>query len=152
MTSVDESLTLYARWRRRWAHPSSLFCTWRLVSSGELTVRATYKASLTRPDSNVLGGNFALVGVPSVGASGAIFGTTAVSRRIAPWRLDSLQRSAGCMDRLVCALAVPIPANEEGAPARCQCQGCCPQLLMIVVACLDGCGADYRYRLGLHPM
>ena len=28
--------------------------------------------------SNVLGGNFALVGVPSVGASGAIFGTVAV--------------------------------------------------------------------------
>lgn len=28
--------------------------------------------------SNVLGGNFALVGSPSVGASGAIFGTTAV--------------------------------------------------------------------------
>ncbi|KAH9937204.1 uncharacterized protein B0H18DRAFT_969562 [Fomitopsis serialis] len=28
---------------------------------------------------NVLGGNFALVGVPSVGASGAIFGTTAVA-------------------------------------------------------------------------
>lgn len=29
--------------------------------------------------SNVLGGNFSLVGVPSVGASGAIFGTVAVS-------------------------------------------------------------------------
>lgn len=28
--------------------------------------------------SNVLGGNFALVGIPSVGASGAIFGTVAV--------------------------------------------------------------------------
>jgi len=28
---------------------------------------------------NVLGGNFALVGVPSVGASGAIFGTTAIA-------------------------------------------------------------------------
>lgn len=28
--------------------------------------------------SNVLGGNFSLVGVPSVGASGAIFGTLAV--------------------------------------------------------------------------
>ena len=28
---------------------------------------------------NVLGGNFALVGAPSVGASGAIFGTVAVS-------------------------------------------------------------------------
>ena len=29
--------------------------------------------------SNVLGGNFSLVGVPSVGASGAIFGAIAVS-------------------------------------------------------------------------
>ena len=28
--------------------------------------------------SNVLGGNFSLVGVPSLGASGAIFGTAAV--------------------------------------------------------------------------
>lgn len=27
---------------------------------------------------NVLGGNFALVGIPSVGASGAVFGTIAV--------------------------------------------------------------------------
>lgn len=27
---------------------------------------------------NVLGGNFALVGLPSIGASGAIFGTVAV--------------------------------------------------------------------------
>lgn len=27
---------------------------------------------------NILGGNFSLVGVPSVGASGAIFGTVAV--------------------------------------------------------------------------
>lgn len=49
--------------------------------------------------SNVLGGNFALVGVPSVGASGAIFGTTAVSHPIthpatrpliAPCRLPGL--------------------------------------------------------------
>ena len=35
-------------------------------------------------NSNVLGGNFALVGVPSVGASGAIFGTTAVGHSVAP--------------------------------------------------------------------
>lgn len=33
------------------------------------------------PCRNVLGGNFALVGVPSVGASGAIFGTFAVSMK-----------------------------------------------------------------------
>ena len=30
--------------------------------------------------SNVLGGNFALVGLPSTGASGAIFGTLAVDK------------------------------------------------------------------------
>lgn len=38
-----------------------------------------YATSLNEPCSNVLGGNFALVGSPSVGASGAIFGTLAVS-------------------------------------------------------------------------
>ncbi|KAH7340452.1 hypothetical protein B0J17DRAFT_694232 [Rhizoctonia solani] len=39
---------------------------------------------------NVLGGNFALVGVPSVGASGAIFGTVAVMwvDLIAHWKLE----------------------------------------------------------------
>jgi membrane associated rhomboid family serine protease len=31
---------------------------------------------------NVLGGNFSLVGAPSIGASGAIFGTLAVSSHI----------------------------------------------------------------------
>jgi membrane associated rhomboid family serine protease len=35
---------------------------------------------MLRQRRNVLGGNFALVGSPSVGASGAIFGTLAVSR------------------------------------------------------------------------
>ncbi|KAL5635958.1 hypothetical protein ACGC1H_004682 [Rhizoctonia solani] len=39
---------------------------------------------------NVLGGNFALVGVPSVGASGAIFGTVAVMwvDLLAHWKLE----------------------------------------------------------------
>lgn len=37
---------------------------------------------------NVLGGNFALVGAPSVGASGAIFGTVAVSE-ILPFHIPS---------------------------------------------------------------
>ncbi|EED79356.1 predicted protein [Postia placenta Mad-698-R] len=38
--------------------------------------------------TNVLGGNFALVGLPSVGASGAIFGTTAIAwiDLLAHWR------------------------------------------------------------------
>jgi membrane associated rhomboid family serine protease len=37
---------------------------------------------------NVLGGNFALVGIPSLGASGAIFGTVAVSPIFgSPWPL-----------------------------------------------------------------
>ena len=39
------------------------------------TVEGTDK----RTQSNVLGGNFALPGIPSVGASGAIFGMFAVS-------------------------------------------------------------------------
>jgi membrane associated rhomboid family serine protease len=39
---------------------------------------------------NVLGGNFALVGAPSVGASGAIFGCIAVSVfTYLPWTLSS---------------------------------------------------------------
>ena len=42
-------------------------------------LRAQWLKELTRNDSNVLGGNFARPGVPSVGASGAIFGTFAVS-------------------------------------------------------------------------
>lgn len=39
-----------------------------------------YISSLCLPSysRNVLGGNFALVGLPSIGASGAIFGTVAV--------------------------------------------------------------------------
>jgi len=39
---------------------------------------------------NVLGGNFSLVGVPSVGASGAIFGTVAVMwvDLIAHWQFE----------------------------------------------------------------
>lgn len=35
---------------------------------------------LTDDRRNVLGGNFSLVGIPSVGASGAIFGTLGVRR------------------------------------------------------------------------
>ena len=40
--------------------------------------------------SNVLGGNFALVGLPSVGASGAIFGTVGVQwvDLLAHWGLE----------------------------------------------------------------
>ena len=49
--------------------------------------------------SNILGGNFALVGVPSVGASGAIFGTVAVSYLFIGWLASSywasIRRSAG---------------------------------------------------------
>lgn len=39
---------------------------------------------------NVLGGNFALVGIPSVGASGAIFGTLAVMwvDLLAHWQIE----------------------------------------------------------------
>lgn len=39
---------------------------------------------------NVLGGNFSLVGVPSVGASGAIFGTVAV-RVYLPFAFETLK-------------------------------------------------------------
>ncbi|KAH9947152.1 rhomboid-domain-containing protein [Amylocystis lapponica] len=53
---------------------------------GSITFLILYMASGIF--GNVLGGNFALVGVPSVGASGAIFGTTAIAwvDLLAHWR------------------------------------------------------------------
>ncbi len=48
---------------------------------GYATSLCEYYATLTAMCRNVLGGNFSLVGAPSVGASGAIFGTVAVSTR-----------------------------------------------------------------------
>lgn len=49
--------------------------------------------------SNVLGGNFALVASPSVGASGAIFGTVAVSKIVMTiYFLYSLCSFLGSMD------------------------------------------------------
>jgi len=54
---------------------------------GSVVYPSRYEA-LPEPIShrNVLGGNFSLVGVPSVGASGAIFGTLAVSFYLTrPW-------------------------------------------------------------------
>ena len=54
-----------------------------VLRSRDLWVRLFIPASVT-PNlddcSNVFGGNFSLVGVPSVGASGAIFGTIGVRR------------------------------------------------------------------------
>jgi len=47
---------------------------------GCVTVMGSFETTVLRDSSNVLGGNFARAGVPSVGASGAIFGTVAVSR------------------------------------------------------------------------
>lgn len=104
-----------------------------------------------RPGSNVLGGNFALVGVPSVGASGAIFGTTAVSQ---PTNLGN--QTADC--------TLQVAWIDLFAHWRYQYQ---PMkkvrryatnielpltIFSIVVARLDGRGADHRYRPGLHPM
>jgi hypothetical protein len=43
---------------------------------------------------NVLGGNFSLVGVPSVGASGAIFGTVAVRTSLYPVNTMSFSKTA----------------------------------------------------------
>jgi membrane associated rhomboid family serine protease len=46
---------------------------------GCVTALGFFEIIVLRNISNVLGGNFSRVGVPSVGASGAIFGTVAVS-------------------------------------------------------------------------
>jgi membrane associated rhomboid family serine protease len=54
---------------------------------------------------NVLGGNFALVGSPSVGASGAIFGTIAVSPSVASMRAVQTF-PVGHMGGLVCPLEI----------------------------------------------
>jgi membrane associated rhomboid family serine protease len=54
---------------------------------------------------NVLGGNFALVGAPSVGASGAIFGTLAVSSSVASMRAAHTFL-VGHMGGLVCPLEI----------------------------------------------
>ncbi|EED80427.1 predicted protein, partial [Postia placenta Mad-698-R] len=55
---------------------------------GSIFFIVLYMASGIFGRVNVLGGNFALVGLPSVGASGAIFGTTAIAwiDLLAHWR------------------------------------------------------------------
>jgi membrane associated rhomboid family serine protease len=60
---------------------------------------------------NVLGGNFSLVGVPSLGASGAIFGTAAV--RSSLYSIITLNGSPGCMGRSCGSLEVSISARQE---------------------------------------
>ena len=56
-----------------------VFCCWDLRVGAIKRIRV-FKSANT-PFRNVLGANFALVASPSVGASGAIFGTVAVSIR-----------------------------------------------------------------------
>ncbi|EPT04028.1 hypothetical protein FOMPIDRAFT_127634 [Fomitopsis schrenkii] len=68
---------------------------------------------------NVLGGNFALVGVPSVGASGAIFGTTAVAwiDLFAHWRYQyqPMKKLAWMVVELIIGIALGfIPSHLGG--------------------------------------
>jgi hypothetical protein len=63
---------------------------------------------------NVLGGNFALVGAPSVGASGAIFGTLAVSPSVVSVRAAPTF-PVGHMGGLVCPLEISPQSRQKGA-------------------------------------
>jgi membrane associated rhomboid family serine protease len=66
------------RLKEKWVPVASSFCI--LLREFLGTSKSLAHGTGTYPRfSNVLGGNFSLVGVPSVGASGAIFGTIAVS-------------------------------------------------------------------------
>jgi hypothetical protein len=62
---------------------------------------------------NVLGGNFSLVGVPSVGASGAIFGTLAVRIPSSVLQLR-LTSSTGNLGRPRGSLEVPLQTCSQG--------------------------------------
>lgn len=64
--------------------------------------------------SNVFGGNFSLVGVPSVGASGAIFGTVAVCRVNHITRASTEFPSQGCVGRPLRTLEVHLSTRKKG--------------------------------------
>lgn len=98
------------RLRGKWALLASSSPTRPPGFSGTLTrFRNQWLKELTRSHSNVLGGNFALPGVPSVGASGAIFGMFAVgsSFDLKPFaRL--LKLAANRWNGLICSLTGDI--------------------------------------------
>jgi hypothetical protein len=62
---------------------------------------------------NVLGGNFALVGLPSVGASGAIFGTVAVSLAAVTFSCG-IHFLSGDLGRSLLTLEVSIQTSPKG--------------------------------------
>lgn len=68
----------FDRSRGRWDLGGSYSHTSRLAFLGTVLQTQCFVPTHILP-SNVLGGNFSRVGVPSLGASGAIFGTIAVS-------------------------------------------------------------------------
>ena len=78
---VVDHLCVYSfrfRLKEKWVPVASSSCILLREFLGKPKSLA-YGTSTYLRFSNVLGGNFSLVGVPSVGASGAIFGTVAVS-------------------------------------------------------------------------
>ncbi len=100
--------------RKKWDRQVSCSCTWLLGFSGSYPFHDVQQQILTcNLIRNVLGGNFALVAAPSIGASGAIFGTVAVSVQ-ATDRDTRTDYDSGCVDRLVCPLEVHIPASPQG--------------------------------------
>jgi hypothetical protein len=75
---VDHPCVLHFRLKEKWVPVASSSCILLREFLGKSKSLAHGTGTYLR-FSNVLGGNFSLVGVPSVGASGAIFGTIAVS-------------------------------------------------------------------------
>jgi len=69
---------MHFRLKEKWVPVASSSCILLREFSGKSKLLAHGTVTYLR-FSNILGGNFSLVGMPSVGASGAIFGTIAVS-------------------------------------------------------------------------
>jgi hypothetical protein len=112
---------------------------------------------------NVLGGNFALVGIPSMGASGAIFGTVAVSPALGcSYVLGHVPDSlfgTGIMGGSDCSLGNRIPPSAKGEVVLFSFQPLFVQLMMdpllyetnVWLADVSYHGSYSRYRDRLYP-
>lgn len=104
---------LLFRLRERWAREGLLFYILLLEFLGVSILYFTVDTSWIVRFRNVLGGNFALVGIPSVGASGAIFGTAAVRTFLDSMITTSSKGVPGCMGRSYSSLEVSLSTRQE---------------------------------------
>lgn len=104
------------------------------------------------PQSNVLGGNFALPGVPSVGASGAIFGMFAVSDQLNfkpfPHPLRVRCQQVEWVDLFAHWRYIYRPVRRVSLSRYLSSTG----LAEGTLAGLPGHQPDHRYRHWIHPM